>query len=95
MRDALEDLASLHPASRFGRLAHCRGADREGRSVRGRRHHEAEGGRSAGLIGELAATVAMFVVLFAVLAAIASVTIASPDAGQQAPAAISPPVETR
>jgi hypothetical protein len=43
MRDALEDLASLHPAYRFGRLTHCRSEDGENRHLRSRHGPEAEG----------------------------------------------------
>lgn len=88
MRDALDDLACLHPASRLGRFAYRRFEQREGRQ-------EAEGSGPTGLAGELAAAVAMFAVLFAVLAAIADLTIDPPDIGQQAAAAIASPAETR
>jgi hypothetical protein len=95
MRNALEDLASLHPAYRFGRLAHCRSEDGENRHLRSRHGPEVEGSGSAGPVGELAAAVAMFAVLFAVLAAIAGFTIDAPDMSQQAAAAVVNPAETR
>jgi hypothetical protein len=95
MHDALECLASLHPAYHFGRLAHHRSEEQESRHLHGRREHAIEGSEPAGMVGELAAAVAMFAVLLAVLVVIAGVTIDAPDTRQEAAVAIPDPAETR
>jgi hypothetical protein len=87
MRDALEHLVSLHPAYRFGRLAHrqcglAAGEEQESRDLRGRPEHEIERGEPTGMI-EAAAAAAVLAVFFAVLTVVASVTIDLPDSARR------------
>jgi hypothetical protein len=99
MRDALEHLISLHPAYLFGRLAHrqsglAAGEEQESRDWRDRDEHEIEPVEPRWVI-EAAAAVAALAVFFAVLTAIAGVTIDLPDPGQHELAATSDPALTR
>jgi hypothetical protein len=99
MRDAIEELISLHPAYGFDRLAHRRsglaaGAGRECRDWRGRHEHEIEPGGHTWMI-EAAAAAAAFAVFVAVLMAIAGLTIDAPDPGQPELAATADPAVVR
>jgi len=100
MRDALEHLASLHPAYLFGRLTHRQpglavSREEESRDWRGRCTSEAEPTEPTDRLEAAAAAAALAVFVLAVLSAIAGFTIDAPDPGQHEVAATSDPAVAR